>query len=658
MRTLLFLLVILSITVRAQVSTEQPDFYTLSLEELMSIPVSVASKTELTIRESPAILSVISGEEIRNLGARDIMDILNLVPGFGFGMDVQGIVGIGSRGNWAHEGKILVLLDGQEMNEILYSTVAFGQHFDVAQIDKIEIIRGPGSSIYGGYAELGVINIVSKSGGKLKGVEVTGNYGFLSDTFARRNISIGVGNKTDNIEYSASAHIGEGTRSNKDYTDVFGTTTNLGKLSGINPAMVNAALKIKDFSARVLWDNYSLETADQYEDIIVAPLDEIDFGAVYGELKYDWKTNDKITITPRVNYKTGHPWRSNKDSPYLYYSVRASRFSPSLSLNWNASSMLNLVAGVDSYFDRGEHNGEDENYFVTSNEVTYSNVGLFAQAHIKNKTLPLFIGARFDNHSQFGAAFSPRIGVTKMFEKWHFKLLYSRAFRAPAIENINTNKDIKPEKTGVAELELGFELTSNMLLTANVFDIQITDPIVYFVDPGPPPTEEYVNFEKAGSRGFELDYRYKSVGNSIGLNFSYYTSKDINEVTLYAVPIKDEVTLAWPSAKVNAYGSFRFLKTLTFSPSITYLAKRYGFTQYDTNNELILEEFNPAIYFNFFVNHNDLFTRGLSLGAGVYDILDEGQLFIQPYANRHSPLPGIGREILVRLSYNLSFERE
>lgn len=60
--------------------------------------------------------------------------------------------------------------------------------------------------------------------------------------------------------------------------------------------------------------------------------------------------------------------------------------------------------------------------------------------------LPVFIGARFDNHSQFGSAFSPRVGVTKLFENWHFKLLYSRAFRAPAIENINTNVDIKPEK--------------------------------------------------------------------------------------------------------------------------------------------------------------------------------------------------------------------
>lgn len=107
---------------------------------------------------------MITAEEIKNLRSRDLIDVLNLVPGMNFGVDVQGVVGISSRGNWAHEGKILVLLDGQEMNEILFSSTQFGQRYDISQIEKIEIIRGPGSSIYGGYAELGVINIITKGG--------------------------------------------------------------------------------------------------------------------------------------------------------------------------------------------------------------------------------------------------------------------------------------------------------------------------------------------------------------------------------------------------------------------------------------------------------------------------------------------------------------
>ena len=87
-----------------------------------------------------------------------------MVPGFHFGVDVTNVVGVGVRGNWGHEGKVLMLIDGMEMNENLFSTLQFGQHYNLQNIEKIEIIRGPGSSIYGGFAELGVINIITKSG--------------------------------------------------------------------------------------------------------------------------------------------------------------------------------------------------------------------------------------------------------------------------------------------------------------------------------------------------------------------------------------------------------------------------------------------------------------------------------------------------------------
>src|SRR5882672_6289793 len=152
------------------------DPYEMSLEQLMNIKVS-ASKTNLSSRETPSIVSVITREDIRNMGARDLMDVLNQVPGMSFGADVQNTVGIGTRGNWGHEGKVLLLIDGNEMNEILYATTQFGQHYNISNIDRIEIIRGPGSSIYGGYAELGVINIITRNGQQMKEASIGAMYG-------------------------------------------------------------------------------------------------------------------------------------------------------------------------------------------------------------------------------------------------------------------------------------------------------------------------------------------------------------------------------------------------------------------------------------------------------------------------------------------------
>jgi outer membrane receptor for ferrienterochelin and colicin len=142
----------------------------VSIDDLLNMKITVSSKTAMTSRESPGIVSIVTADEIKKSGARDLIDILNMVPGFNFGYDIDGVIGLASRGNWGHEGKILILLDGQEMNENFYSTFQFGNRIPVGQIKRIEIIRGPGSSIYGGYAELGVVNIITKEASDLKGI--------------------------------------------------------------------------------------------------------------------------------------------------------------------------------------------------------------------------------------------------------------------------------------------------------------------------------------------------------------------------------------------------------------------------------------------------------------------------------------------------------
>ena len=65
---------------------------------------------------------------------------------YDFAVDVEGVVGIGVRGNWANEAKVLLLIDGMEMNETVYGTLQFSDRYPIDQVKRIEIIRGPGSS--------------------------------------------------------------------------------------------------------------------------------------------------------------------------------------------------------------------------------------------------------------------------------------------------------------------------------------------------------------------------------------------------------------------------------------------------------------------------------------------------------------------------------
>src|SRR5262245_7064133 len=101
----------------------------LTLEDLFDSKVTVATKKESTAHNTPGIVTVITDEDISNMGARDLIDVLSQVQGINFNLDVENTVDIAVRGLWAHEGKFLLLIDGQEMNEILYSTVQLGNHY-------------------------------------------------------------------------------------------------------------------------------------------------------------------------------------------------------------------------------------------------------------------------------------------------------------------------------------------------------------------------------------------------------------------------------------------------------------------------------------------------------------------------------------------------
>ena len=218
----------------ALVKKDSLDYYDMSLDQLMNLKshglpseleafvnslIAVASKKPLNLRESPSVITLITKEEINKSGARDLIDVLRLVPGIDFGVDIEGVVGIGMRGNWANEGKVLVLLDGQEMNEIISAGNMFGNHYPIEQIKKIEVIRGPGSAIYGGSAEYGVINIVTNQAEDINGICVSGTYGQMEKDYGRRNLNLSIGKKIKDFSFSLSGLVGQGQRSDQTYTD-------------------------------------------------------------------------------------------------------------------------------------------------------------------------------------------------------------------------------------------------------------------------------------------------------------------------------------------------------------------------------------------------------------------------------------------------------
>ena len=136
------------------------DLFDLSLEQLLAYEVTIASKHRQPIEQAPAIVSVITREEIAQRSWRNLSEILDQIPGFMLRRQEAGAISLVVRGMRAVTGA-LILLDGVPVNDPLDGNFAF---FDmpIQTLEKIEIIRGPGSALYGGNATLAVINLITQ----------------------------------------------------------------------------------------------------------------------------------------------------------------------------------------------------------------------------------------------------------------------------------------------------------------------------------------------------------------------------------------------------------------------------------------------------------------------------------------------------------------
>ena len=150
----------------------------MDLEQLMKIEIVVAgSKRAQESREVASFVSVVSAAEIREHGYRTLADVLRTLPGFYVSNDRNysyiGVRGFSRPGDW--NSRVLLLLNGLRTNESLYDLAYIGEEFsvDVDLIDRVEVIRGPSSALYGSNAYFAVINVVTRDGNSLAGTELT-----------------------------------------------------------------------------------------------------------------------------------------------------------------------------------------------------------------------------------------------------------------------------------------------------------------------------------------------------------------------------------------------------------------------------------------------------------------------------------------------------
>lgn len=633
------------------------DVADLSLDELLDTPVSVASRTALSTREAPGIITVVSAEEIAALGARDLLDVFKWVAGFWPALDVQGVVGLGVRGNWGHEGKVLLLVDGQEQNEPLYSTLQLGAELPLEQVERIEIIRGPGSSIYGGFAELAVINVVTRGPGAA-GARAEGQLGFSRAGSSTRQLSLQLARKSEKLpglSYGLAVGAGEAARADVPYVDPHGSSADLGGGSLPGFLWLNGFVHYGGGRLRIIHQQQRLPSIDGYGDLLERVADQR-FQRTSVELAWDWAVTEKLSLTPYVRLLAAVPWQVTDDESPVYYDKSVDRYRLGLLASWRPTDWLDGLAGLEGMHDVARLNtltmrGFQVPFAGDRLEVTYENLAAFAQGIARTPIVDVTAGLRWELHSAAGVSLVPRAALTRVLGPAHVKLLFAQAFRAPGIENLNLNAQVRPERTTTFEGELGVKPTSWLFLAANVFDIHIRNPIVYGVDEGT-GEEAYVNFTRTGTRGLEAEARALGTRGSARLSYSFYSFTGKNEVASYEVPGRPELALAFPAHKVSFLGELRPLEKVRASASLTWVSERFAVSLSDDPEAPPAPlRLAPVGLVGLAVTGEDVLMPGLSVGLGVRNLLDTRESYPQAFAGGHAPLPSMGREVFLRLGY-------
>jgi len=487
----------------------------ISLEQLMKLEVPIveaASKYKQKITEAPSSVTVITSDEVKRYGHRTLADILERAPGFYTSYDRNySFLGVRGFNPGDYNSRVLLMVDGHRINNSLSDGAAIGTEFllDVDLIDRVEIIRGPGSSLYGNNAFLGVINVITRRGRDMtgNGAEVSGEIGRF-DTYKGR-VSYGHKFKND-LEILLSGSIYDSRGQKNLFYKEFDTPLNN---NGVAHKADDEAFK--SFFGTISFHDFTLEggyitrekgnpTALNFTEFNDPRLRTTDKRG-YADLKYNHEFIEVLDLTARLYYD-----RQDFDAGYPYPGVFYKEFQ--VGEWWGTEVQLTkrlwdrhtLTFGGEY---RNDFRQEDRIVNADTGDVATNlhrdreNYGVYLEGDFTIVTnLHLNAGARYDQYGDFDPTYNPRVAlIYNPIGQSVFKALYGTAFRAPNFYELSDPRfqDIKPETITTYELVYEQGIGKYLRSSLSGFYNKIDD-LITFKD------QRYQNLKGAEAKGLEL----------------------------------------------------------------------------------------------------------------------------------------------------------
>ncbi len=604
--------------------------------------VSVASYFEVEKDEAPGVITTISAQDIEQSGARDLTEILMMVPGFQMASDVQNGLAFGFRGNWAHEGKILWMLDGVPMNEIGYGTYVVGNRMPLAMIEKIEIIRGSGSSLYGGLAGLGVINIISKKNQGINGHRLTASGSFSQNKRGRFETGYLFGGKLANgTEITISANLVEGNRSNKLYQNPTGGTVNFADSSSVNNASLYLVIKRNALVCKQYFEDYKFQST--YEPIYSQTR------TYFQDYSYTIE-KEKLRIITGARYTHQLPWNSLFGDPSIYGSqnIVTGRLQGTIHGNYKINNRFQFAFGTELQSDWYKYFLSQYQAKANTAQQRYNGMSFYSEINADFKFARVTAGIRIDKYAFFKPLLAPRVSITKKFGNFFYKVSENYSYKLPTLNNIvlSKNKSILPEAIHELQAQLGYA-DKQWELSAVYFVNSLDRLIVFSVDSL--QIENYRNRGSMNTNGFETECRWKNKDYQFQLNHSYYhTFGLLNDLVQ---PEGQSGALGLPQHKITAMCGFRINKHVRMQISNITRGKFQSIHTSEESSKLITQK--PTHQLQIIVQLDHLAGNKLGITAGIFNILNQNIVYSFPYLTGYQPLLEMGREFHLQLSLKL-----
>jgi iron complex outermembrane receptor protein len=499
------------------------DTLTNDLEQLMKIEIVVAgSKRAQDSRDVAAFVSVVTAADIREHGYRTLADVLRTLPGFYVSNDRNysyiGVRGFSRPGDW--NSRILLLLNGLRTNDNVYDLAYYGEEFsvDVDLIERVEVIRGPGSALYGSNALFAVINIVTKSGSSLDGGELSTSAASYGTHSGRASYGRTFANDLDLL---VSATYSDGKGRNLFYPEFDSPLTNNGVANnsdheGFHKLLVTASKGDFSFQANNISREKGLPTG-QYLTIFGDNRTRTTDDLSLASLSFNRALSNEASVSTRL-----HAGRYAYLGEYAYTDLAPNRdevlgewwgMDVDAARKIGSHQFLTFGAEFRDNFKQVQRNFDPEPYTLyTDVSGRSSRWGVFAQNEIKlAEPVVLYAGARLDHYEGFGYATSPRLAlIYTPNPTTTFKVLAGRAFRAPNEFELHyealgykANPQLAPERVETLELIAQRFIGRGVQISASAFRNRLTGLTDQQLDPAD-TLIRFVNLDEIRARGLEL----------------------------------------------------------------------------------------------------------------------------------------------------------